>query len=101
MSQDNKPEVLPTAESVKAALPQENLTDLLKALQPYAEPFQKAMRTSGWQDIVRLAIISFGGGGVLVLAFYAGYKDHWDFAEKLAIPVLTFFAGLMVGKSKG
>jgi hypothetical protein len=79
---------------------QETLGELVTALKPLLPDIKEMIISSGRQATTQVILCALGGAGVLGLAYVAAVRDKWDVAEKLAIPVLSFFAGILAGKGK-
>lgn len=78
--------------------PSESLAEILGAVDKLLPNATKWAISIGWQSTVQLALIVAGGMGVLSLAFFAAWRGNWDLAEKIGIPVLAFFGGLLAGR---
>ncbi len=93
------PEILEPASSTEKR-PADSLTDILGAIDKLLPNAAKWAISAGWQNTVQLGLIVAGGLGVLMLAFFAAWRGNWDLAEKITLPVLAFFGGLLAGRNK-
>lgn len=95
-SSDSEPK--PPTEKQQA---QETLADIVSALKPLVPDIKEMVIASGRHATVQVVLCALGGAGVLGLAYVAAFRGQWELAEKIAIPVLSFFAGILAGKGKG
>ena len=76
----------------------ESLVDLVKAVKTIMPEIARIFVHSAWTSTIQFMFVVIGGLAVLSLCFMAGMQQKWDVVEKIAIPVLAFFGGLLAGR---
>lgn len=76
----------------------ESFVDLIKAVKTIMPDLARMFVHSAWTSTIQFMCVVLGGLAVLSLCFMAGTQGKWDVVEKIAIPVLAFFGGLLAGR---
>jgi len=99
----NLPETTPVT-SVENPAPQNPtsvITDFIKSLPTlFPNGLDGVMKQWNRRKLYHDLVIAIFGGLVLGAAMIAGALGHWELTEKVAIAVISFFAGIFAARGK-
>lgn len=91
----------PTPQTTEKTEDEVSIKELVEAIGPLMPHFTEMQSKAAKHVTIQVTLMWAGGALVLALAFVAAFKEQWALAEKIAIPVLSFFGGLLAGRGKG
>jgi len=102
---DSTPEKLPETPPNAAQPAAEPASKTLSAFEPIAkdglERLERFQTLALKHGTARFGMSIAGVVIILGLAYRAAWEGNWSMVEKLALPALTFFVGLLAGGKSG
>lgn len=98
--QPQQPAEQPPPTEQLLALEKQKTETLRELIKTGGEVADKLIAAFARQDTTQTKLAWLGGISVLGVGLVAGLSGRWELTEKLALPVLAFFSGLLAGAKK-